>query len=62
MGISLLHVEQPTRALRADHSYQSASEAPDGACHQSMLSPFGSGEREEEADVSHLEGAGEDPV
>ncbi len=27
----------PTRALHVDHSYQSASEAPDDARHQSML-------------------------
>jgi len=27
-----------------------------------MLSPLGSDEREEEADVSHLAGADEDPV
>ncbi len=48
--------------LHVDHSYRSASEASDDAYHQSMLSPLGLGEREEEADVSHLEGAGEDPV
>ena len=62
MEISLPRVEQPTWALHTDHSYQSASEAPDGACHQSMLSPLGLGEREEEADMSHLEGTGKDPV
>ena len=62
MGISLPPVKQPTRALHVDHSYHSASEVPVDTCHQSMLSPLGSGEREEEAGASHLEGAGEDPM
>ena len=63
MGISLSSVKQPTWAIHIDNSYHSvASDAPVDACHQNMISPLGSGEREEEADVSHMEGTGKDPM